>query len=249
MEGWTALGAAARDLVLGETCAGCQAPTGGGPVCSGCWAGLAADPRRVRPLDPPLDFPPTFAARDYEGVVRRLLVVHKEQGRLSLARPLGVLLQAAVVAGRAGRRGPEVLVPVPSRRSVTRRRGHDPVTRMARVAAPALGTSVSVRPVLGHRRRVIDQSGLDLEQRRANLGGALAVIASPAQLGGHDVVLVDDICSSGSTLAAASRALRSVGVPAERIRAAVVATPVLRRAWPAATSRGHPLLPGRPPRD
>lgn len=201
-------------------------------MCSGCWAALTVDPRRVRPLDPPLDFPPTFASGDYEGVVRRLLVAHKEQGRLPLARPLGVLLQAAVAAGRADRCGPEVLVPVPSRRSVTRRRGHDPVTRMARSAAPAVGPSVSVRTVLGHSRRVIDQSGLDIEQRQANLAGALQVTASPVQLGGCDVVLVDDVCSSGSTLAAASRALRSVGVPAARIRAAVVATPVLRRAWP-----------------
>ncbi len=193
---------------------------------------MAVDPRRVRPLDPPRNFPPTFAAGAYEGVVRRLLVAHKEQGRLALVQPLGVLLQAAVVAGRAQRCGSEVLVPVPSRRSATRRRGHAPVSRMARSASSALGTAVSVRAILGYSRRVIDQSGLDLEQRQANLGGALQVTASAVRLGGCDVVLVDDICSSGSTLAAASRALRSVGVPPGRIRAAVVATPVLRRASP-----------------
>jgi predicted amidophosphoribosyltransferase len=185
----------------------------------------------------------------YAGVVRRMLVAHKERGQLTLARPLGLLLAVAVVAGRnerthlgrEARAMPEVLVPVPSRRWTTRRRGHDPVARMARSAAPGLGGSVTVVTLLGHSRRVADQSGLDLQQRRANLGGALQVTrqaaAQPALLAGRDVVLVDDICSSGATLAAAARALQGVGVSPSQIRAAVVATPVLRQNGGSSTAR------------
>lgn len=215
--------------MLGETCAGCGVPTGGGPLCSGCLAAVVPDPRWVHPLDPPALFPPTVAAASYDGAVARLVVAHKEGARLALARPLGVLLAAAVVAGRGARVGAEVLVPMPSRRATTRRRGHDPVARMARAAAAGLGASVVVRTALVHGRRVSDQSGLDLEQRQANLSGALRTTGEPTAMTGCDVVLVDDVCSSGSTLTAAARALHAAGVPPGRIRAAVVATPVLRQ--------------------
>jgi len=224
---WTALAAAARDLVLGETCAACGAPTVSGALCAGCAAGVAVDPRKVRPLTPPHGFPPTMAASAYDGVVARLVVAHKERGRLPLARPLGALLAAGVVAGGGSQDGSVVLIPVPSRRATTRRRGHDPVAGMARAAALALGEAVTVRAVLGHRRRVADQSGLDLQQRQANLAGALHVTGRLNLAIDADLVVVDDICSSGSTLAAAARALRAAGVAPQRIRAAVVATPVL----------------------
>jgi predicted amidophosphoribosyltransferase len=94
-------------------------------------------------------------------------------------------------------------------------RGQDPMLRMARVASSRLresGRSVAVLPALTHRRKVADQAGLGRRARGENLDGALAVRASSARLlGERPVVLLDDVMTSGATLAEAARALRAAG--------------------------------------
>jgi predicted amidophosphoribosyltransferase len=222
------LAAAARDLVLAETCAGCDRHAGSPPLCPTCRAALLPEPGPVHPLDPPEGFPPTLAAMPYASTCARLIVAHKEHGRLGLARPLGLLLAAAAAVAVDDPLRPAVLVPVPSRRAVTRQRGHDPVLRMARVAARALGRGSTVMSVLRHARRVDDQSGLSLAGRRRNVHDALVAVRPPGGDPGAVVVLVDDICSSGATLASAAVALGAVGVPRGALVASVVAAPVLR---------------------
>lgn len=117
------------------------------------------------------------------------------------------------------------LVPVPSARSAVAGRGHDPVRRIALAAAGWLrrdGLAVRVRPALRQRRRVADQSGLTAGQRVANLTGAL-VVRPGALIAGDSVVLVDDLLTTGASLAEAARAVRSSGgLP---VGAAVVAGP------------------------
>lgn len=224
----TVLGAAARDLVLAESCAGCGQHAGSPTVCPTCRAALAPEPWPVHPLDPPPGFPSTVAAMTYASTCARLIVAHKEHGRLGLARPLGLLLAAAAAVAVDDPLRPAVLVPVPSRRAVTRQRGHDPVLRMARVAARALGHGSRVAPVLRHVRRVDDQSGLSLAGRRRNVHDAFLAVRPPGGASGAVVVLVDDICSSGATLANAALALGAVGVARAALVASVVAAPVLR---------------------
>lgn len=236
---WQTLAWAARDLLLAETCAACDGPQPRHGLCQHCRRHIAPAVAGVHPLAPPPGFPPTWAAGEYHGVLRRAVVAHKEQGRLGLAIPLGNLLAAAVRAATAESSpdpGPTLLVPIPSRRGVTRTRGHDPVRRLAAVVARLLRAQRAVRvsPLLAHRRAVADQSGLDLAQRHRNLHGAFRVRSGSAvhqpPMTGASVVLLDDVCSSGATLAAALTALVDSGWRPGDITAAVLAAPPVRGA-------------------
>ncbi|MFE9440846.1 ComF family protein [Streptomyces sp. NPDC006602] len=120
-------------------------------------------------------------------------------------------------AGRVG--GVVTLVPVPSSRGVVRARGHDPARRIALAAAAELrraGTPARVASVLRQGRPVADQAGLNSWQRLENLAGALVVVPRGARLlSGGPVVLVDDLMTTGASLAEAARAVRAA--PSEEV--------------------------------
>jgi len=211
----TSFAATAADLLLGSDCAGCG--TAGPSARTHCRALLVAAPRRAMPDPTPAGLPDVYAIGAYDDLLRTFLLAHKEHGRLSLARPLGDVLAtsvAAVLAGQtrweAGNR-PVVLVPVPSRRSAVRERGHDPLRRMARRAARNLrrdGIDVQVRGSLRQCRRVRDQSGLDAVERAANLSASMV---ARDRLDQSQVVVLDDIITTGATALEATRALRAAG--------------------------------------
>ncbi|MEB8336499.1 ComF family protein, partial [Streptomyces endophyticus] len=178
-----------------------------------------------RPAPPGM--PVVFGAVPYRNAVRAVLLAHKERGALGLARPLGAALAGAVRAalmdggagwgdgyGRApgGALGPVTLVPVPSAPRAVRARGHDPTRRIAYAAAAELrraGVAARVLAVLRQRRAVADQSGLDARQRFVNVTGALEVVGggSGPLTGIGRIVLVDDLITTGASLAEAARAI------------------------------------------
>lgn len=205
------------DLVLPAQCAGCG-HTGSAEVtqglCDSCALTLSGAAVPVRPARRPSGLPPVHALAPYREVIADIIVAQKEHNRLDLARPLGRHLARAVLAACPDA-PPLWLVPAPSARSSVRRRGQDPVRRMALVTAGelrALGHSVNVLPALRHRRRVADQVGLNHQERARNLGGALAVRpAAVPRLIRRPAVIVDDVMTSGATLAEAARAIRAAG--------------------------------------
>lgn len=134
-------------------------------------------------------------------------------------------------AGRAG--GRLLLVPVPSSPRSVRERDGDHVAELAgraeELSADELPCEVLGGLVVVRRRR--DQVGLGREARAANLHGSMRatdVLVRRAARPGTAVVLVDDIVTTGASLAEAHRAMQAAGV--RPLGAAVVAaTPDLPR--------------------
>ncbi|MQY28195.1 ComF family protein [Nocardia aurantia] len=205
------------DLILPQDCAGCGRPGVG--WCADCAEGLVRQPVRVWPRSDP--GVPCWALGRYAGPRRRAVVAVKEHHRRELVAPLGRELARGLAALRTPGR-PLVLVPAPVRRVAVRRRGGDPVGRVARVAASLL-TDCQVAPMLLADRGVRDSVGLGPAQRRRNLAGRIIVSAGslPTSLRHPDaeVVLVDDVLTTGATACESVRVLTGVGVP---IRAVVV---------------------------
>lgn len=202
-------------------------------LCPGCRRTLpgAAVPAWPDPVPAGLVAP--WAAGAYDGVLKELVVGHKDRHQLGWRRDLGHLLALAVAAAVADVPADEtvLLVPVPSRPGSARRRGHDPTARLVGAAAHALGRSrpVVVAPLVVSRGGVVDQAGLGAQERAANVagsmrcrGGLLRRVAR-AHPQAH-VVVCDDVLTTGATAAEAQRALRAVGLPPLAV-AAVAATP------------------------
>ncbi len=222
------------DLVLPQQCAGCGASaTRWCLSCADDLAGAASAPLgRCSPSPSPSGFPRAAAAAAYAGPVRAALLAHKERGRLDLVRVLAPLLAAAVECLEPTPGRPLLLVPVPSRRPVVRARGQDHARRLADRTAVVLrrrGWQASAARALAPARVLADQSGLDSRARAANLVGALRArpLGSAA-----DVVVVDDVVTTGATLTEATRALTAAGV--RPLGAATVAATLRAFAEPAA---------------
>ncbi|MFJ9853464.1 ComF family protein [Streptomyces sp. NPDC101150] len=232
-------------LVLPVDCAGCGRPRT--ELCARCRRALSGEgrgARRVTPRPGPAGLPRVWAGAPYADEVRAVLLAHKERGALRLARPLGAALAGAVrrvqIGGgpvgerRVGGVAP-LLVPVPSARRSVAGRGHDPVRRIALAAAADLrrgGGGARVLAVLRQRRTVADQAGLSAPQRLTNMAGALEVPGGARRLlTGAPVVLVDDLVTTGATLAEAARAIAAAG--GRVAGAAVVAAPhrAFERNW------------------
>lgn len=226
---------AAADLFAGARCVGCDRP--GRALCDGCGSRLSEPPFRADPRPRPRGLPDVWAAAPYDGVARAALLAHKEHAVLALTPALGRALAASVVACLCAaqvagvERSSCAIIPVPSRAAVVRARGHDPVLRMARVAAAQLrrvGLDIAVESLLRVSRSVRDQASLDRDQRRANLHGAMRARRPPPSRGDRMAVVVDDIVTTGATASEAARALGEVGVNV--VGAAVVAATALRPA-------------------
>jgi predicted amidophosphoribosyltransferase len=187
--------------------------------------------------------PPCAALGGYDGVLRELILAYKERGRHGLARPLGALLAEVVAAALDAGRGAPVpvhLVPVPSTAQAARQRHGDHLWRLARHTAARLrqaGWSVSVaRPLRALPRP--DSVALDAAGRATAAANAFQIrpgrpSASLAAPSGVTVVL-DDLVTTGVTLAAVTARLAEIGV---NVQAAAVL---------AATSRRHPPPPTAP---
>ena len=148
-----------------------------------------------------------WAAGPHGGYDRRVLLAFKEGGVDDLAVPLGERL-ASVYAASGWASPDTLLVPVPGRGVPS---GFGPVARLTEACLAASGGRVAGRavPLLRHRARVRRQVGLGRAERLRNRTGVFVSERTPARVGGAPAVVVDDVVTTGATLAEAARALRA----------------------------------------
>ena len=209
------------------------------PVCPSCWTDLSSQVnslcsrcgedlgvsdygetpeggilcRQCRFSPPP--FEEAVAYGLYQGTMRSLLHLLKYEGIEPVAERLGELLASRVVAILEL---PEkmLVVPVPLFRTRRKERGFNQAELLSHAVVRAMRR---MRPdwegefapgVLARQRATESQAGLSPHQRRRNLRGAFFVL-DPRRVEGRDVLLVDDIYTTGATARACSQVLRKAG--------------------------------------
>jgi ComF family protein len=161
----------------------------------------------------------------YHGELRSLVHLLKYEGMRPVARRLGVLLANSLEAF-VGSGSPMLVIPVPMHSAKERLRGFNHAELLARAAIAEMRRrhpqwQLHLETGLLKRVRVtVSQAGLTTHQRRQNLRGAFSA-PHPERLAGRDVLLIDDIYTTGATARACSRVLRNAG--ARSVRVATVA--------------------------
>lgn len=188
-----------------------------------------------------------LAAAPYAGPVEDFVHRFKYPRPGLLGLDPGPRAVASVLVREAAALAPhsaEIVVPVPLHPARLRQRGFNPATLLARSLARAHGLALAPRG-LERVRDTASQTGLDRRARALNVAGAFRARRGeriPAR-----VWLVDDVVTTGSTLAEAARALRRAG--ARRVVALCAARTLLEftRATPDPPSPRSPAAAGRAP--
>ncbi|MFT3900767.1 MAG: ComF family protein [Gordonia sp. (in: high G+C Gram-positive bacteria)] len=211
------------DLAVPAVCGGCGRP--GPPWCPTCERRLADVPRAVTPR---VAVPaPVWAVGPYRNPLRQAIIAAKERHRRDLVDPLGTALGGALATLARWGEIPDaarlILIPAPTRAIAARRRGGDPVEAYCRVASQRLGDGARVAPLLRTAAWVRDSAGLSAAARSANLRGAIRLRADPPWLADAAVVLVDDVLTTGATVAESVRVLARAGVGVDAVLALAAA--------------------------
>ncbi len=202
----------ALSLVAPPACWGCgSSPGPGGPLCRRCRSSV----RWLGPDPVTLAGVPVWAPVAYEGPARALVGGLKFRGAHGLAGPMAAQIAATAPGGLLA--APSALVPVPLHPSRRRRRGYNQAERLA--AALAARTGLDLCPCLRRRGRPTRQVGRGRTERLASPPGAIEL--APGSSAPPDALLVDDVVTTGATLAACARALRAGG--AKRVAAVAYA--------------------------
>lgn len=211
------------DFALPPTCALCRsliAEPGG--LCPRCWSTLRFIERPYcERLGTPFSFdlgegalsapaiadPPEFdrlrAVAVFDGGARDLVHDLKYRDRTHLARPMGRMMARS---GRDLLDDADLILPVPLHPLRLWRRRFNQSALLAREIAQASGITLSTN-ALRRVRRTRRQVGLERQARIDNMRGAFA-LTDPSEIAGRKVVLVDDVFTTGATVASATKVLK-----------------------------------------
>lgn len=183
------------DLVYPPRCAACGAAIAAQHgLCITCWSTLDAPPASVAGQGTV----PVYAATLYNDTSRKLVIAYKHGGRIALSRLLARLIAARMPEPKTGRALP-LLVPVPLHRWRLWHRGFNQAALLSRELEHLNKGEADVAALVRHKRTP-HLGGLGREARERALVGAIRLNqAAGARLAGRDVVLIDDVLTSGAT--------------------------------------------------
>lgn len=195
----------ALGFVFPSSCVVCEGLDG--PVCQIC-VPVASGVRRA--ITPTLV---CFSGADWSDKTAPIMRALKESGMTRVARELAPLLDESLRMLATNRRTQAkqassarlpLIVPIPTRAQADRKRGYRPVEVLLKAAGVPFERHLRVSG------RVRDQRQLGRDERQRNAEHAFVV--RRAETITREVIIVDDVVTTGSTLAAAARALESAGV-------------------------------------
>ncbi|QUR66634.1 ComF family protein [Mycobacterium spongiae] len=201
------------DVILPLECGGCGASsTRWCSVCASALVVAEGEPHVVSPrIDPGV---PVFALGRYAGARRRAILAVKEQGRRDMVNPLARALAVGIrrLLAWGMLETPLTIVPAPTRAWAARGRGGDPVTRITKTAVAA-HPDIAVVPALRMRALVRDSVGLGSSARERNIAGGVVLrgqrFAAEVRT---EVLVVDDIVTTGATARESVRTLHAAGI-------------------------------------
>ncbi len=174
------------------------------PVCETCGRPAASRLCSSCDSDPPAARP-IRSATYYRDPIRRVIHRMKYEGLFALGRPLGQLM---VDAWPLWQRPVDLVLPIPLHDRRQRERGYNQSELLVAELRRHLNWPTDTK-ALFRTRPTRPQLGLTAFERRANVHDAFA--ADPARVEGKRVLLIDDVCTTGSTLTAAAVALKEAG--------------------------------------
>ena len=185
------------------------------PVCARCGTMVAADGLCHRCQTAPLHIECIRSVFCFEGVLRDALHRFKYRGLTALAASLGGLMAAYWTQHPVPA---DVVVPVPLHAARRRERGYNQAALLARemvrqAAASHYADQAELdvdEQALVRQHATSPQVELDRRRRKENVRGAFR--CSGQELVGKQVLLIDDVCTTGATLEACAAALYSGGV-------------------------------------
>ena len=210
---------ALSELIFPSRCLGCRQLGIG--ICSQCRASWHPHIYRSNVFASGISFP-VYSAVAYSPVAQKVLLGAKE----AALHDADQLIHQALTHSLAyfySEFGIADLVPIPSRKINTRKRGRDFILEQTYELSQQ--PSVQVRAILSHARRVKDQTTLNSRSREINLSQSMKC-ANQVEPSNIPVIIIDDLVTSGATLREAGRALSAAGYKVIGAVTACVAKPL-----------------------
>jgi predicted amidophosphoribosyltransferase len=210
---------ALSELIFPSRCLGCRQLGIG--ICSQCRASWHPHIYRSNVFASGISFP-VYSAVAYSLVAQKVLLGAKE----AALHDADQLIHQALTHSLAyfySEIGIADLVPIPSRKINTRKRGRDFILEQTYELSQQ--PSVQVRAILSHARRVKDQTTLNSRSREINLSQSMKC-ANHVEPSNIPVIIIDDLVTSGATLREAGRALSAAGYKVIGAVTACVAKPL-----------------------
>ncbi|CAB4588930.1 unannotated protein [freshwater metagenome] len=209
------------ELLFPQRCISCK--TLGQALCSDCLPEWKFENRYQILQDKNTNKLPVFSSADYSDVTRAIILSSKESSIKDADRLIAQALKFSLTNFLQYNFATH-LVPIPSRAQARRSRGRDFLAEITQGVARDF--TLDCAALLRHSRKVRDQSGLSLGARRNNLAGAFVLDTRRERPIGAELLLIDDLVTTGATLLEAARALRYAGFEVKGAVTAAVAQPL-----------------------